>query len=262
MMFETLNGTGLHYRLDGPAQGAPVVFLNPLGTDLRVWDGLLPLLPPDLRLLRVDTRGHGLSDCPPGPYRMGALVSDIEALLDHLGLKAVCLVGVSLGGMIAQGLAAKRLDLVRTLVLSNTAAKIGTRAIWEARADAVTQGGVAAVADDVLARWLAPAYVAQADAALLRNMLLRQNPAGYAACCAAIAGSDFYTTTAALRLPTLGIAGSADGSTPPDLVRETVNLVPGSDFALIRGAGHLPWVEAPAAYADALRGFLRQTGSI
>ena len=112
----------LHWREDGDPAGWPVVFANALGTDFRLWDRIVPLLPKSLRLIRYDMRGHGLSSCPPGPYAMGALVRDAERLLDALGVKDCVFVGLSIGGMVAQGLAVKRLDLVRALVLSNTAA--------------------------------------------------------------------------------------------------------------------------------------------
>lgn len=262
MKLADLGDIRLHYRIDGPEDGAPVVFANSLGTDLRLWDPVLPLLPKGLRILRFDKRGHGLSDCPPAPYSMGQLVRDTERLMEATGFRDACFVGLSIGGMIAQGLAAKRLDLVRAMVLSNTAAKIGTRDMWDQRIAAIEAGGIDALADAVIERWFSRAYCAGPEVALWRNMLVRQPNAGYAGCCAAIAGTDFYTPTAALRLPTLGIAGTEDGSTPPDLVRETCNLIPGSRFHLIRGVGHIPCVERPAEFADVLTGFLRDTGHI
>ena len=111
-------------------------------------------------------------------------------------------------------------------------------------------------------RWFSDEFRAGPELELWRNMLVRQENAGYAGCSHAIAGTDFFTTTAALRLPTLGIAGSEDGSTPPDLVRETVDLVPGSKFELIRRAGHLPCVEQPEEYARILTQFMRDVGHI
>ena len=95
----------LHYRVDGPEDGAPVVFANSLGTDMRLWDPILPLLAPGLRIIRFDKRGHGLSSCPPAPYSMGSLITDTERLLDHLQVRNCVFVGLSIGGMIAQGLA-------------------------------------------------------------------------------------------------------------------------------------------------------------
>ncbi|MGI1660875.1 3-oxoadipate enol-lactonase [Palleronia sp. KMU-117] len=262
MRIAELGEVALHWREDGDPEGAPVVFANALGTDLRLWDALVPLLPQGLRLLRYDMRGHGLSSCPAAPYSMGALVGDAARLLDHLGVRDCVFVGLSIGGMVAQGLAVKRLDQVRAMVLSNTAAKIGTAETWAARIDTVRAGGIEALADATMERWFTPAFRATPQVQLWRNMLTRQPEDGYAGCAAAISGTDFYTTTASLSLPTLAIAGDHDGSTPADLVRETAALVKGSRFQLIRGAGHLPCVEKPEAYAAALTGFLRDIGHV
>lgn len=262
MQIAPLEHVNLHYRIDGPKEGPPVVFANSLGTDLRLWDPILPLLPAGLRIIRFDKRGHGLSSCPTGPYTMGALVTDTERLLDHLGVRDCVFVGLSIGGMIAQGLAVKRLDLIRAMVLSNTAAKIGNRQLWAERIEAVARGGIESLADAVMERWFSAAFRAKPELELWRNMLTRQEDEGYMGCSAAISRTDFYTTTAGLRLPTLGIAGSEDGSTPPDLVRETVDLIPGSQFHLIRKAGHLPCVEQPEEYARVLTDFLRNIGHL
>ena len=252
----------LHYRVDGPEDGAPVVFANSLGTDFRLWDPILPLLPAGLRIIRYDKRGHGLSSCPKAPYSMGALVHDVERLLDKLAVRDAVFVGLSIGGLIGQGLAVKRLDLVRALVLSNTAARIGTKEIWDARIKGVRDGGIESLADAVMERWFSKAFRATPELTLWRNMLVRQPDEGYIGCSQAISGTDFYTPTAGLRLPVLGIAGSEDGATPPDLVRETAALVPGSSFHLIRKAGHLPCVEAPEDYAQVLTQFLRDVGHV
>jgi 3-oxoadipate enol-lactonase len=252
----------LHYRIDGDPAGAPVLFANSLGTDLRLWDLLVPHLPSGLRLIRYDKRGHGLSGLTPAPYAMGTLVRDAERLLDHLGVRDAVIVGLSIGGMIAQGLAVKRPDLVRAIVLSNTAAKIGTAEMWQDRIAAIRSGGIDGAADAILERWFTPAFRATPDLSLWRNMLVRQPLEGYIGCCAAIAGSDFFTTTAGLRLPAIGIAGDGDGSTPPDLVRETTHLIEGAQFHLIRGAGHLPPVEKPADYAVILKDFLDRIGHV
>jgi 3-oxoadipate enol-lactonase len=262
MQYAHLENTKLHFRIDGPDDGAPVVFANSLGTDFRLWDPILPLLPKGLRILRFDKRGHGLSACPPAPYSMGSLITDTEQLMDLTGFKDAMFVGLSIGGMIAQGLAVKRLDLIRAMVLSNTAAKIGNPAMWNERIAAVNEGGVEALADGVIERWFSKGFCAGPDIDLWRNMLAQQSNAGYAGCCAAISGTDFYTPTSGLRLPTLGIAGTEDGSTPPDLIRETVDLIPGSQFHLMRKAGHLPCVEQPIEYAQVLTNFMRNTGHI
>lgn len=260
MLIADLDGLKVHYRDDGDPKGPPIVFGNSLGTDLRLWDKVLPLMPQHLRFIRYDKRGHGLTETLSPPYSMGSLISDAEALLDFLNIRDCVFVGLSIGGLIAQGLAAKRMDQVRAMVLSNTGSKIGTPEIWANRIDGVEKGGIESLADATMERWFSPRFRQTREFHAWRNMLVRQPADGYMGCSAAISGTDFYSTTASLTLPTLGIAGSEDGSTPPDLVRETVGLVKGSEFKLIRGAGHLPCVEKPDEYATTLLEFFNSIG--
>lgn len=262
MPMADLGDIRLHYRIDGDPAGAPVVFSHALGTDLRLWDRVIPLLPAGLRLIRYDIRGHGQSAVTEPPYAMGTLVRDAERLLDFLEVRDSVFVGLSLGGMIAQGLAVKRLDQIRALVLSNTAAKIGTKQLWEDRIAQIRDRGLAATADATLDRWFTGAFRTGPEAAFWREVLIGQPVDGYTGCAAAIGGTDFYTPTSGLRLSALGIAGDRDGSTPADMVRETINLIPGARFRLIRGAGHLPCVDHPESFAAALTDFLSETGHI
>jgi len=132
----------LNAEVTGPEGGPALVLLHSLGTNLRLWDGIIPLLPPSRRILTLDMRGHGASDCPPAPYAMGALVRDTERLMDHFAMKDAVILGLSIGGLIAQGLAVKRLDLIRAMVLSNTAASIGRPEHWADRIAAVRAGGI------------------------------------------------------------------------------------------------------------------------
>lgn len=208
MHYADLGHIKLHYSDTGNPNGLPLVFANSLGTDLRLWASILPLLPKSLRIIRYDKRGHGLSECPRPPYSVGALVCEVESLLDHLKVKECVF------------------------------------------------GGIESLAGGVMERWFSKKFRDTKELDLWRNMLIRQPDHGYMGCSAAISGTDFFTPTSGLRLPTLGIAGSEDGSTPPDLVRETVDLIPGSKFHLIRGAGHLPCVEKPDEYAKVVIEFL------
>lgn len=262
MRIGRINGVRLHHEVDGPADGPPIVFANSLGTDLRVWSPMLAHLASGRRIVRYDMRGHGLSDAPDGDYFMGDLVADAAALIEHLALPPVVFVGLSIGGMVAQGLAAERPDLVRGVVLSNTAGKIGTPDVWNERRRAVREGGIGALADGVLDRWFTPAFRAERadELALWRHMLTRTPVAGYLGCCAAIAETDLRDSTAALSLPALVIAGTDDGSTPPDLVREMADSIAGSRFELIRGAGHIPCVERPETTARAIDDFIDGLG--
>ncbi len=252
----------IHWREDGDPSGRPVVFANSLGTDLRLWDKLIPLLPQGLRLIRYDKRGHGLSSAAPAAFGIGALVRDVERLLDALQVRDCVFVGLSIGGLIAQGLAVKRPDLVRAMVLSNTGAKIGTPDMWAARIAAIRAGGIEAIADATMERWFSKPFRATPEMHGWRAMLARQPVEGYCGCAQAIAGCDMITPTSGLTLPTLAIAGSEDGATPPDLVRETAALIRGARFHLIRGAGHLPCVEKPLDYAGVLTGFLKEIGHV
>ena len=249
----------LNASLEGPANAPVVVMIHGLGGSLSVWDRVAARLPRH-RLLRMDLRGHGQSDVPAAPYAMGTLIRDVERLIDHFALKETVLLGVSLGGLIAQGLAVKRMDLVRGLVLSNTAARIGTAAQWQARIATVRDHGLAALTDATMERWMGRTWRDNPAMPVMRQDFLNTDPQGWMGGAAAIAGTDFYETTATLRLPTLAIAGANDGSTPPDLVRETAELIPGARFQLIRGAGHLPMVEKPADYAAILSTFLDEIG--
>ncbi len=257
-----LDDVRLNAQVDGPANGAPLVLIHALGTDLTIWDDIIPLLPAGLRILRFDLRGHGGSDTPAPPYAMGALIRDAERLIDHFALKDAVVVGVSLGGLVAQGLAIKRLDLIRAMVLSNTAARIGTAELWAARVSEVRAKGLDAFADGVMARWFGRGFRDNPAMPRLRAMLTATSPDGWMGCAAAIGGTDFYTPTASMTLPTLVIAGANDAATPPDLVRETAGLIRGSHFALMRGAGHLPMVEKPSEYTALIATFLADIGHV
>ena len=263
MQFVQTEAGSIHVSDQGPKDADAVVFSNSLGTDLRVWDKIVTLMPAGLRIVRYDKRGHGLSDCPPrGTWGMGDHVADAAAVMDALGVKDAVFVGLSIGGMIAQGLAAERPELVRGMVLCDTAAKIGSPEMWEDRIQAIEAGGVAALQDAILERWFTKAFrEGQAgEFALWRNMLVRTTLDGYVGSCAAIRDTDLRESTARLRIPTLAICGDQDGATPPDLVRETAETIPGATFELIRGAGHIPGVEQPEMTATAIRTFLKRIG--
>ncbi|MBL8581836.1 MAG: alpha/beta fold hydrolase, partial [Rhizobiaceae bacterium] len=151
MAFARLNGVVIHYETHGPADGTVIAFANSLGTDLRVWDLVVQRLPADWRLIRYDKRGHGLSEAT-SHVSMLDEAGDLAALLGHLSVSRCVVVGLSVGGMIAQQLAAIRPDLVSAMVLSNTGHKIGTQESWNSRIADVREGGIGAIADTILER--------------------------------------------------------------------------------------------------------------
>ncbi|MDO5656738.1 MAG: 3-oxoadipate enol-lactonase [Paracoccus sp. (in: a-proteobacteria)] len=254
------NGCDLHYADQG--EGPALVFANSLGTDLRLWDALIPHLPGGLRLVRYDKRGHGLSEATPGPYSIDQLADDAAALIRALGLRDVVFVGLSIGGLIGQALALRHPDLLAGLVISNSAAKIGDAAMWNARVEAIRQGGIASISAPTMERWFSPDFRATPALGPWQRMMERQPVEGYIACCQAIADADLREQVGAIDLPVQVIGGSLDGATPPDLVRETARLIPGANYAEIKGAAHLPFVEASAEYAAILGDFLERIGHV
>ncbi len=256
-----VNGTHLHYAESGAATGQPIVFSNSLGTDFRIWDDVVDRLDGTFRIVRYDKRGHGLSGSPDGPWSIDDHVQDLADLLDHLSIRRATITGLSVGGLIAQGLALSRPDLVGRLVLCDTASKIGADELWNARIEDVRTSGIEAIADSVLERWFAPEYRSGSrDFHKWRNMLLGASAEGYARTCEAIRDADYTMDAATLRLPALAIVGEFDGATPPDVVCATARLIPGCRFELIRDAGHLPCVEQPAVMAALLSDFVGADG--
>lgn len=260
MAFARVNGVVLHHEVRGRADGPPLVFSNSLGTDFRIWDAVAALLEDDFRLVFYDKRGHGLSETTQQPYALSDHVNDLAALLDHHGIPKAAIVGLSVGGVIAQGLAALRPELVQSLVLCDTAHKIGTDHLWNSRIKAVNESGISAIADGIMQRWFTPAYRTpdNPDFVGYTAMLTRTPIDGYAGTCAALRDADLTESTRALKVPALCIVGDQDGSTPPELVRELASLINGARLEIIEDAGHLPCVEQPEKTAALIRSFLMQ----
>ena len=257
-MLVWLDDLRLNADLTGPATAPPLVLVHGLGLDLRLWDALIPALSRH-RVLRLDLRGHGGSDSPLPPYTMGAMIRDVERLIQHFALKDAVIVGAGEGGLIAQGLAVKRLDLVRAMVLTGSATRFGNPDLWQRRITAFANGpDLAAEAASLLGpRWRQIPVALQVEA-----MLSRTRPEGWQGLAAAVGNTDFYQTTATLTLPTLILAGGDDRKTPPDMQREMADLIAGSDFHLLPGASHLAMLTHPTAFAAALTAFLTRIGHV
>jgi 3-oxoadipate enol-lactonase len=262
MYFASINGITLHSKLEGQADGIPLVFINALGTDLRIWDGLISSFAESYALVRYDKRGHGLSDSPPAPYTLRDHSDDLVGLLDHLHIEQAILVGVSVGGMIALDFASMHPERVKALVLCDTAAKIGTEAMWNERIATLQQHGIGHLANSIIARWFAASFQQQNPAAYhgYRNMLTHMPSDGYIGTCAALRDADLTAQTPIIQAKSLVLCGAEDVSTPPDLVQGLANTLPDQRFRLIEGAGHLPCIEQPQLVADIIGQFLKENG--
>lgn len=262
MAFVQANGLAFHVADSGGRERPAIVFSNSLGSDFRIWQEVADRLAERYRILLYDKRGHGLSDAPPGPYTIDDHTDDLLALFDHFGIANAAVVGVSVGGMIAQRLAARAPQRVKALILCSTATKIGTAESWAARAEAIRAGDIASIADAILVNWFTPGFRRDrtADYAGWRNMLARMPVEGYIATCAALRDADLHTDAGRIAAPTLCVAGAHDGSTPPDLVRATADLIPGARFTVIEGAAHIPSVEASDVLAGLIENHLREAG--
>lgn len=242
-----INGVHLAYRYR-PGLRRTLVFANSLGSDQSLWDELVAALPRGYGVLTADLRGHGLSNGSANCIE--AFADDVSQLIDHLGLEDVLFVGVSIGGMIGQVLAARRADVVSGAVLCNTACRIGTAARWSERIQSVEASGVAGIAGAIVANWFGPAYNARVDRlALHQSMVARTSNAGYLAACAAIRDADLSEYATAIGVPVLCVGGSADKSVPAEKVTELADLIPNARAEIIEGLGHLPSLEIPDVLA-------------
>lgn len=258
------NGIWLHYKDTGRPDAPAIVFINSLGTDFRVWDPVVPALTDRFRVILYDKRGHGLSDAPDGPYAMADQVADLAELLDARGIDKAIVCGLSVGGLIAQGFAAAHPERVRGLILSGTAARIGDEDRWNNLTATIRHGGIEAVADTILARWFPEDFHKDnpGEIAAWRNMLTRTPVEGYLGTVGTLRDTDLTGAAKEIAAPTLCLVGDQDGSTPPEMVRALADLIPGADYEMIEGTGHLPGIVRPDAVAGAIAGFCEKHGLI
>ncbi|MFG1317026.1 3-oxoadipate enol-lactonase [Xanthobacter autotrophicus] len=252
-----------HYALEGP-EGAPVLLLaNSLGTSFHVWDEVMVDLAAAFRVLRYDMRGHGLTDATPLPadgtgYSIPLLAADALALLDALGIEKAHVCGLSIGGMVAQHLAATAPARVDKLVLCDTSALIGPASVWDERIAGIRRDGLAAIAPGVMGRWFTDAFRQKAPQ-LMRgyaNMVARTTLDGYLGCAMAVRDADLRAAAATITAPTLVIVGDQDPATPPASAQALASAIPGARLEVIADASHIPCVEQPAALARVLVPFL------
>jgi 3-oxoadipate enol-lactonase/4-carboxymuconolactone decarboxylase len=255
-MFVKVGDLAVHVRVDGPPGATPIMMLHSLGTNASVWESQAAALSSSFRIIRPDMRGHGLTTCTPGPYSMAQLAADVAGVMDALGVAKAHVAGISIGGMIAQALAAADPARVASLLLVDTAMAIPPADSWTARAATVRAEGIGVIADAVMARWVTPGFMAAPEAAGLRAMLERTPAEGYAAAAEAIAAADLTASTSALSVPALVVVGDQDLATPVTSADALHRAIAGSSLVIIEGGAHIPTVEKPAEVTSALQNFL------
>ena len=256
----TFSTPQLHVALQGAASGVPVVLSHALGLDLTMWDGLAAALAPEHPVLRYDHRAQGASAAVAAPFTLDDLVDDAARLVREWGRGPVVFIGLSMGGMVAQGLAIRHPALVRGLVLANTTAQYpaAAQATWDARIAALHDGGMAGVVQGVVERYLHAEFRAAQPGftASLQAQLLRADAAGYAASCQAIRHVDWLDGLAQVRCPTLVLAGARDVGATPAMGQAIAERVAAAQFELLAEASHLSSAEQPARFEAAVRGLL------
>lgn len=253
----TVSGAPFAYCLEGPA-GAPVVmFANSLGTTMALWGQQAEALRAHYRVLRYDARGHGGSVVSPTPYTLAQMGNDAVALLDALEIEQVSFCGISMGGLIGLWLGVHAGPRLRHLIVANSAAKIGEESGWRTRANDVLANGMNAVADGAAARWFTPAFIARAPALVQAQVaqLRAGSPAGYAACCLALATADLREDIARIQTPTLLLAGIDDPVTTLNHMHALRAGIPGAELMAL-DASHLSNLEAAEAFTQAVRQFI------
>lgn len=255
------DGVRIHWRLEGKPGAPAIVLLNSIATTISLYDRVVPTLGRDFRLLRVDTRGHGGSDAPPGDYSMDMLADDVLAAMDDAGIGSAILCGVSLGAMIAMTLALKAPDRVTGLIAACTTAAMDP-SFWTNRVAVVRAQGVAAIAELAIDRFFPPQFAAR-DRALVeryRHEISTMSSVGYAGCGAAIRDMKLLERLQALRTPTLVIGGAFDTATPFEGHGDRIAAaIPGAR-AVVLQAGHLACLEDPAGFETAVRDFAATLG--
>lgn len=251
------DGCPIYVEVEGSADAPVLMLSNSLGTDLHLWDDLMPAFAPHYRVVRYDRRGHGRSGVPKGPYTMERLGRDAVKIIDALGIKKVNWIGLSMGGMVGQWMGANAADRIEKLVLSNTTSYYWDKGPWNDRIRGVREGGIAAIADRVIDLWCTKDFQKRAPAqtARLKAMLISTPAEGYIACCEALRDMDLRADLPKIKAKTLIIAGKHDQAANVAASEFIQSQIPNSRMAIL-DAAHISAIEQPEAYAKEALAFL------
>jgi 3-oxoadipate enol-lactonase len=259
MTFTNINGNNIHYQYLDNQDNRTFIFINSLGTDFRIWDGVVDILKNQGNILRFDKAGHGLSTLNNSKYEIENYANDVLELMDFLNIQKAVIIGLSIGGIIAQYLAIHHAERIEKLILSNTAPKVGSEEGWNTRIETVKKYGIASIADNIMKVWFSENFRNNRKSELsgYKTMLANINLDGYIQACEALKINDLTKQIDEINISTLCIAGTEDGSTPPAQVKAMADLIPNSTYILIEGVGHIPCVEVPELMAEHILAFVK-----
>jgi 3-oxoadipate enol-lactonase len=256
-----VSAVDVHHVVTGREDAPVVVLSNSLGSTMSMWDPQADELARHFQVVRYDTRGHGGSPVPDGPYDIDDLADDVVALLDRLDVESAHVVGLSLGGMTGMRLAARDPERVDRLVVLCTGAQLAPTSAWTDRAATVRDRGTGAVAEAVVQRWFTPAHLAShPEVRAASEAVVAGTPAeGYAGCCEAIATMDLRADLASIAAPTLAVAGADDPATPPPHLEAIAAGVQDGRCLVVRDAAHLANAQQPGTITPAIIQHLTDT---
>ena len=253
------NGVEINYSIEG--SGTEWITLShSLACNMSMWDEQMELLKPNFKVLRFDTRGHGGSSAPAGPYTLEQLADDVHGLFAALGIKQTHWVGLSMGGMIGETFALKYPGVFKSMVLADTTSRRPPNAeqMWGDRIKAVQANGMQAVLQGTLERWFTAPYRDKHPDVMARisRDILGTPVAGFAGCCAAISTIDVMDRLKEIKCPTLVTVGEHDHGTPPEMAKLIHENLPGSELFIIPDAAHIASIEQKDVFNKMLSGFL------
>jgi 3-oxoadipate enol-lactonase len=252
-----VNGTELHYDIEGPDDAPPLLLCNSLGTNLHMWDWQMPAFAERFRVIRYDRRGHGRSAAPEGPYSFEMLAGDALGLLDLLNIESTNFCGLSMGGMVGQRLGALVPERIERLVLCNTASHLPPAELWDERIEAALTGGMDKMMQPIIDRWFTARFQQSnpGDVTKVADMVRTTPKQGYAACCMAIRDMDQRELLPQVAVPTLVVVGDKDPATTPQQGEYLHAKIPGAELAVL-DAAHLSNIEASAEFTRQVLAFL------
>jgi 3-oxoadipate enol-lactonase len=256
------DGCRLRYWIDGDPDAPALLFSNSLGTTHALWERQVEGLSSRFRIIRYDTRGHGRSGAPAGPYTIESLGLDALAILDAAGVTRAHVCGLSLGGLTAMWLGVHAAARVDTLMLASTAARICDAAFWQNRIEQVEGAGIEPLADASMTRWFTDPFRAAHPEVVdgFRRMLVASPAGGYAACCGVLRDADLREEIGRIAAPGLVLVGRHDPVTPPadaEAIRARIR----DARVTVLDAAHLANVEKADAFNGEVLAFINEKGT-